>query len=94
MFYAVHALFFRVKMVGRAFASVNFTRPTDRSQNFLRTKLLSDSETGRSVEKMGRTKSIIDSSIFHTKEQAVNHVVGLIFIFERFPHYTVFDLGP
>jgi hypothetical protein len=51
-------------------------QPTDRSQNLGRTRLLSDSETGRSVANFGRTKSIIDSSIFFTKEQAVNRVVS------------------
>ena len=52
-------------------------RPVGRSQNFGRTKSLSDSETGRSVTKFGRTKLIIDSSIFHTKERAVNRVVSI-----------------
>jgi|AntAceMinimDraft_5_1070358.scaffolds.fasta_scaffold10134_3 hypothetical protein len=54
--------------------SVKTLRPIDRSQNFGRTKSLSYSETCRSVSKNGRTKSIIDSSIFHTKERAVNRV--------------------
>jgi len=59
----------------RVGVSVKVLRPTDRSQNFGRTKSLSYSETGRSVKKnFGRTKSIIDSSIFHMKERAVNRV--------------------
>ena len=49
-------------------------RPTDPSQNFGRTKLLSDSETVGRAKKIGRTKSIIDSSIFHMKERPVNRV--------------------
>ena len=73
-YYAVHGLFFRVKMVGRALRSVKILRPTDRSQNFGRTKLLSDSETVGRAKKIGQTKSIIDSSIFHMKERAVNRV--------------------
>jgi hypothetical protein len=63
---------------GRVGVSVKILRPTDRSQNFGRTKLLSDSETGRSVKNNGRTKSIIDSSIFHLKERAVNRVARMI----------------
>ena len=50
-------------------------RPTDRSQNFSRTKLLSDSETVGRALNVGRTKSIIDYSVFHTKERAVNRVL-------------------
>ena len=74
-FYAVHDLFFIVKK-GRVGVNVKILWPTDRSKKFGRTKLLSDFETGRSVIKyFGRTKSIIDSSIFHTKERAVNRVV-------------------
>ena len=52
-------------------------RPTDRSQNFGRTKLLSDSETVGRALNFGRTKSIIESSIFHTKERAVNRVESI-----------------
>jgi hypothetical protein len=36
---------------GRVGVSMKILRPTDRSQNFGRTKSLSDSETGRSVKK-------------------------------------------
>ena len=53
---------------------MKIVRQTDRSQNFGRTKLLSDYETVGRAYNYGRTKSIIDSSIFHTKERAVNRV--------------------
>jgi hypothetical protein len=62
---------------GREGVSGKFLRPTDRSQNFGRTKLLSDSETVGRALNFGRTKSIIESSIFHTKERAVNRVESI-----------------
>jgi|AntAceMinimDraft_12_1070368.scaffolds.fasta_scaffold90698_2 hypothetical protein len=44
---------------GREGVSVKILRPTDRSRNFGRIKLLSDSETVGRAKKNGRTKSII-----------------------------------
>jgi len=64
---------------GRKGVSVKMLRPTDRYQNSGRTKLLSDSDTVGRAYNFGRTKSIIDSSIFHTKERAVNRVARCLY---------------
>jgi len=74
--YAVHGLFFRVKMVGWALARKFYDRPTALNILVGPSHFLTLRPVGRSYN-FGWTKSIIDSSIFHTKERAVNRVGGL-----------------
>jgi len=74
-YYAVPGLFFRVKLVGWALALKVYDRPTVIKISVGQSYFLTLRPVGRS-QNFGRTKSIIDSSIFHTKERAVNRVVG------------------
>ena len=80
--YAVHALFFRVKMVGWALACKFCDRPTVlkilvRSQNFGRTKLLFDSETGRSVNKNWSDK--VNNRTFHFSRERTDREPHIIY---------------
>jgi len=74
---------------GRVGVSVKILRPTDRSQNVGRTKSLSDSETGRSVEKNRSDK--VNYWLFHFSHERTGREPRII-AHHDLDDFTTYDL--